>query len=128
MHAFWQIFVSVTLCLGSSVSESKSCAKEFMQNSKFALVKHGKLENNYFIIKDSIHYEYSNSKLYGVSLIKWISCDEYRMIVKETYDKEPGLRAGDTLSMKIQSIKGDTLTCVATAFKLSVPMTFVKMH
>jgi hypothetical protein len=50
------------------------------------------------------------------------------MIVKETYDKEPGLRAGDTLSMKIQSIKGDTLTCVATAFKLSVPMIFVKMH
>lgn len=126
MRILFLFFISFAFCIGCS--SSKRCAKELVRNKKFTLLKDGKLTDNYFVIKDSIHYEYSNTKLYGVSLIKWSSCNEYKMIVKEIYYKEPGLAIGDTLSMKIQSVKGDTLNCIATAFNISVPMTYVKAH
>jgi len=122
------ITVAVTFCFGCSVLKSKPCAKEFMQKGKFVLLNEGKLEDNYFVIKDSIHYEYLDGKLYGVSFIKWSSCNEYKMIVKEVYYKEPVLGVGDTLSVKIQSIKGDTLACIATAVNRSVPLKFLKIN
>jgi hypothetical protein len=88
----------------------------------------GALTNKYFILKDSVQLEFSGNNLYSESAIIWNTCYDYSLIVKKIYYKEQGLQPGDTLSVKIQSIKMDTLQCIASAYNHSFPIKLLKSN
>lgn len=48
--------------------------------------------------------------------MKWKACDEYYLIINQTYYREGGLQQGDTLFVKLQTFNNDTVSCSATAY------------
>jgi len=81
--------------------------------------------NNYFTIKDTTQTEFVNGSFYAKSKIVWTSCDNYFLVVREA-NYEKGLRVGDTLNVKISSIKKDTITYIASAYGQAYKIRVVK--
>lgn len=111
-----------------SSSKKTFCAKKYMSNHKFKYVVAGVLTENYFILKDSIQLEFSGNDLYSESAIIWNTCYDYSLILNRIYYKEKGLQPGDTLSVKIQSVKKDTLDCIASAYNYSFSIKLLKCN
>jgi hypothetical protein len=86
-----------------------------MNHHKFTYLSGKMRSSGYFVIRDTVHLEYSSTGLYAESTIKWRSCNIYVLTVKKIYDENGGLQVGDTLSVKITSIHKDTLTCDASS-------------
>ena len=116
------------LLAGCSSSEKSFCAKKYMSNHKFMYIVDGALTDKYFILKDSLQLEFSSNNPYSESAIIWNTCYDYSLIVKRIYYKEKGLQPGDTLSVKIQSFKKDTLICIASAYNYSFPIKLLKIN
>jgi hypothetical protein len=116
------LFISVVLFFillitGCSMAKQSSCAKRYMSNQKFIyLSPNGQLTSKYFLIKDSVQFEYSGSSLYSESSVNWVSCNEYSLILKRIYYEEKGLQPGDTLFVRLQFFDKDTVICNATAY------------
>lgn len=107
----------VLLIAGCSTAKQGSCVKRYMNNQKFIyLSSNGQLTSKYFLIKDTVQFEYSESNLYSEAFVDWISCNEYNLIVRRIYYEGGGLHPGDTLFVKLHSFDKDTLTCNATAY------------
>lgn len=120
MGVFYIIFI------GCSSLRENFCAKQYMDNYKFRYIVDGVLTEKYFIFKDSIQLEFSGNELYSESAIIWNTCYDYSLIVKKIYYTEKGLKPGDTLSVKIQSFKKDTIDCIASAYNHSFSISFLK--
>lgn len=86
-----------------------------MNNQKFTYISDGKLTSKYFLIKDSIQFEFADNNLYAKSVIRWSTCRDYVLILKEKYYKD-GLKLGDTLYVNLQSLNNDTIKCLASAY------------
>lgn len=117
------------LLVGCSFLRKNFCVKAYMNNHKFTYIAaDGTLSSKYFIIKDTLQFEYSGNELYSESIINWKTCNEYSLIIKRIYCDEKGLQPGDTLSVKIQSVKKDTIRCIASAYNHSFPIKFFKSN
>ncbi len=116
------------LLVACSSSKKYFCAKEYMSNHKFTYIVDGALTDKYFILKGTLQLEYLGNNVYAESTIIWNTCYDYSLIVKRIYYKEQGLQPSDTLSVKIQSIKNDTLECIASAYKYSFPIKILKSN
>lgn len=116
------------LLAGCSFSKKTFCAKKYMSNYKFMYIVDGALTDKYFILKDSLQLEFSGNNLYSESAIIWKTCYDYSLIVKRIYYKEKGLQPGDTLSVKIQSFKKDTLEAIASAYNYSFAIKLLKSN
>lgn len=127
IFCIWLVIFHI-LSVGCSSLNKSFCANKYMSNHKFMYIVDGALTNKYFILKDSVQLEFSGNNLYSESAIIWNTCYDYSLIVKKIYYKEQGLQPGDTLSVKIQSIKMDTLQCIASAYNHSFPIKLLKSN
>lgn len=122
------ITFNVLLLIGCTIAKKNFCGKGYMNNQRFTYVSDEGLTSKYFLIKDTMQLEYSGDKLYSQSTIKWSSCNDYILIIKRIYYTEAGLQPGDTLSVKLQSFKNDTLICNATAYNHSFTFKLLKSN
>jgi|JI6StandDraft_1071083.scaffolds.fasta_scaffold84203_2 hypothetical protein len=127
MFCIWLSALYILLA-GCSSLKKNICVKKYMSNHKFMYIVDGVITNKYFILKDSIQLEFSGNDLYSESAIIWNTCYDYSLIVKRIYYKEKGLQPGDTLSVKIQSSKKDTLECIGSAYNHSFLIKFLKVN
>lgn len=128
IFCIWLVGSFCILSEGCSSAKKNFCAKKYMSNHKFIYIADGALTEKYFIVKDSLQLEFSGNSLYSESVINWNTCYDYSLIVKRIYYKEEGLQPGDTLSIKIQSFKKDTLVCIASAYNHSFPIKLLKSN
>lgn len=120
------VVLSVLLMIGCLTAKRDFCAKQYMNNHKFVyLSSDDRLTDKYFLIKDTVQLEYSGDSLYSESRVNWRSCNEYNLIINKVYYEE-GLRPGDTLFIRLQSFKKDTVLCSATAYKHTFFIKFLK--
>ena len=96
-----------------------------MNNHRFKYI-FDKPGEKYFVIQDSLQTEFVNGSVYSISRIIWSSCDSYFLVIKEEKDKEI-LKVGDTLNVRILSIKKDTVIYIASALGLQYQSKVLKM-
>lgn len=101
----------ISLCSGCN----KPCYKDKVINHTFTYLPESRV-TGYFVLSDSVNTDFVEGKLYSKSKIIWKNCDEYLLIPQLVFDKG-GVGVGDTLHVKIKNLKGDTLICLASAFK-----------
>jgi len=112
---FLGITFSLLALLGFSCSsaEKKICYKKLMNKRKFNYINQNP-STNFFLIKDSIQTEFVDNKFYAQSKLIWTSCSTYCLVVQKI-NYEQGLDIGDTLQIKLLSIKRDTISYVSSA-------------
>lgn len=86
--------------------------KKILNNYKFTLIHDRPGLVNYFVIRDSIHQEYVNGKLFMISRIDWLPDSTYKATVRWlTIDvKSDKLIPGDSMNMKVLSFIKDTIS------------------
>lgn len=104
------------------------CARMYMNHQKFLFIPDKGPSTSYFIIDDSVHREYDRQGIFAESLIKWRSCNNYILIMKQFHRSGEMYKIGDTLSVDVRSISGDTLNCTASWHNVSFPLRYVKSH
>lgn len=106
----------LTLFLISSISltfvsfYSQTSPKKILNNYKFTSLDMPPDVVNHFIIRDSIHQEYSNGKLFAISKVDWLPGNNYQLILRwMTIDVKNGPQPGDTMKLEVLDFINDTL-------------------
>lgn len=120
--------VLVFLTEGCTIPWKGVCARSYMNHHKFAYLSGRSLSSRYFVIRDTIHLEYSSTGLYAESTIKWRACNIFVLTVRKIYDENGVLRTGDTLLVKITSVHKDTLTCDASSHNRTFSFRFLRSN
>lgn len=104
------------------------CFKDQLNHYKYFYIKEGQVKHDtYFVLDGSSYQEYINGRLYSDATINWKSCDTYSLIVQKMYDKDDvGIGEGDTVDVKIKSVKKDTVTCITSASSFSAEIRFLR--
>lgn len=97
-----------------SCSSKKMCLKQQVNNHSYSYFPIDSI-NGYFTINDTQQIEMVNGAVYAKSNVIWNSCNDYFLIVKEV-NYTQGLRVGDTLHIKLLSLKNDTLSYISFAY------------
>jgi hypothetical protein len=106
--------IAVFVLYGCSIFNKQRCIQNEMIGHTFRYFSEDQ-PRGHFIMNDSIYSEFVDGRLYAKSKIVWLDCEEYFLIPQEiTYNK--GVKVGDTLQVRILSLKHDTLTCLASAY------------
>lgn len=107
-----KLFFSLAcVLLAGLVANAQSLPKEVIDNYKFTAIKEGAKVESYFIVKDTVHQEYVDGKLFAVSKIEWLPGNRYNAILRwMTPEIKTGATPGDIMKMEMLSFKNDTLT------------------
>ena len=119
-------FGGCTLLLGCLSARESFCAKKYMNAHKLIYIDNGRLTEKYFLVQDSLQFEFSGNTLYSESKIIWNTCNSYSLVIKKIYYEGDGLRPGDTLVVGVQSFNKDTITCIASAHNYSFSIKLLK--
>lgn len=114
-------FSVIAILLLSFIGYMQLSPKKILNNYKFTSLQQPDGTNNYWIIRDSIHQEYANGKLFAISKVDWLPDNSYKTTFRWlTIDvKEEILAAGDTMRMEVLSFNNDTLTLLLSTKRVN---------
>jgi hypothetical protein len=106
----------ILFVINISCSSKKMCLKKQVNNHSYLYLPTDSI-NGYFSINDTQQIEMVNGAVYAKSNVIWNSCNDYFLLVKEA-NYTQGLRVGDTLHIKLLSLKNDTLYYISSAYDI----------
>ena len=100
------------ILLTSFISPQQIHYKKLVNNYRFYSLQEEAKPGDYFVIRDSIHQEYSAGKLFTISKVNWLSENRIDAMLRYvTVDLKDGFYSpGDTLKIECLSFRNDTLT------------------
>lgn len=77
------LFLSLTCILFLNITvNAQSNPRGILENHKFTAINDKAKAESYFIVKDTLHQEFINGKLFAESKIEWLPGNKYNVVLK----------------------------------------------